>query len=132
MAAVAEVKFVAVPGADDVHVVLVEGLTEMHATLADLVDHLRHTKPLASWAALVRAQVAVGVIPITMADDADLLPADRDQPHAAFGDLAVFTDQNFRHCSCASLRFRTDELARLVAAIRMVCSLSRLRERGGE
>ena len=65
-------ELVAVPRADDVHVVLVEGLAEIDAVLADQVDHLRHTQPLAGRSALVRAEIAIGVVFSGVADDADL------------------------------------------------------------
>ena len=85
------------PGADDVHVVLIESLAEEDAAVADAVHHLRHAQPLAGRPALMRAEVTVGVVFVAMADDADFLGPDLDQPHAAFGDLAVFANQHFGH-----------------------------------
>src|SRR4026208_2416803 len=76
MGAVREVELPAVPRADDMHVVLVEGLAEMDAARADLLHHLRQLEPLARRPALMRAEIAVGVVAALMADDADLDAAD--------------------------------------------------------
>src|ERR1700687_1666999 len=61
MGAVGEMRFVTMPRANDVDVVLVEGLAEMDPVLADLIDHLRQPHALAGRAALVRAEIAVGI-----------------------------------------------------------------------
>src|SRR5207253_16219 len=47
MAAVLQMKFPAMPRTNDVHVGLVEIHAEMHALVADLLDHLRHLQALA-------------------------------------------------------------------------------------
>src|SRR5215468_2192092 len=68
MASVRQMKLIAVPGTDEVHVVLVEALAEIGATLSDQVDHLRQLEALADRAALMRAEVAVGVVAAPVAD----------------------------------------------------------------
>src|SRR5579872_3726208 len=72
MRAVAKMIFVAVPRADDMHVGLVELLAHEHAVLADDVDDLGHPHALAGGAALMRAQIAIGVILAGVPDDPDL------------------------------------------------------------
>ena len=99
--AVRQVELVAVPGTDDVHVGLVEGLAVEDAVLVDQFLHLRHAQALAGRAALVRAVVAVGVVLAAVADDADLDLAGMHDPHPALGDIAVAANQHFGHRPCS-------------------------------
>ena len=68
-----------------------------NAVAVDQVDNLRHPHALADRAALVRAEIAIGVIFAAMADDADFSAPGCDDADAAFGDLAVLADQYFSH-----------------------------------
>src|SRR3954453_5728801 len=97
MRPVGEVEFVPVPGADDVHVGLVEGLAEIDAAFADLVPHLRDAPTLAGGTTLVRAQIAIGIIVARVPDNANLDVADLHKPHTTVGDLAVSAYPDFRH-----------------------------------
>src|SRR5215475_9099273 len=88
-------KLIAVPGAHEVHVVLIETLAEIGAAFSDQVDHLRQLEALADRTALMRAQIAVGVVAALVADHTDLDRPDLDQPHVAVGDLAFPAHQYF-------------------------------------
>src|SRR5262245_49539636 len=97
VAAVLQMEFPAVPWTDDVHVVLVERLSEVNAVVADLLDHLRHLQPFTGRPALMRAQIAVGVVGALVKDHADLDRARLDETCSAVGDLAFPAHANFRH-----------------------------------
>src|SRR5260221_8790140 len=97
MAAVFQMKLPAMPRADDVHVGFVEILTEENALLADLLDDLRHLQALAGRSALVRADIAIGVIGALGKDHADLDGPALHQAGAAFGDLAFLAHADFGH-----------------------------------
>src|SRR6267154_6513857 len=97
MNAVGEMKLVAVPRTDDVHVVAVEGLAVVDAVLVDELLHLRHHQALAGGTALVRAVIAIGVVLSAVTDDADLDLVGAHDPHPAFRHVAVLADQNLGH-----------------------------------
>src|SRR5215207_4929848 len=90
-------KFVAVPRADNVHVIVVESLAEITAILPDQVDHLRHAKAFTGGSALVWAEIAISIVFPGVTDDADLDGSDLDQPHAAIGNLAFLAHQQLSH-----------------------------------
>src|SRR5580698_2723022 len=94
-----EMELPAVPGADDVHVALIENLAEMNAFLADLLHHLRHLQSFAGRATLVRADIAVGVVFAFVEDHADFGLTAFDQPGVSLGDLAFLANTDFRHAS---------------------------------
>src|ERR1700722_12810689 len=108
MDAVLEMKLPAVPGADDVHVALVEVLAKMDAFLADFLNHLGHLQACPRRAALMRALVAVGVVGAVVEDHADLDRSALDQAGAALGDVAFLANAYFWHSvlSCCSLPLR--------------------------
>src|SRR4051794_20391868 len=95
--AIRQMELISVPRADDVHVILIESLAEIAAVLADQIDHLRHAQPLARRSALMRAQIAIGVIFSGVMDDADLDRPGLDHPHAAVGNLAFLANQYLSH-----------------------------------
>ena len=90
-------ELIAVPRTDDVQVRLAEFLTEEDAVLSDHVDHLRHPYAFAGGAALMGAQISVGVKIPALVDDADLDVAAADHSDAAICDLAVLADQKIGH-----------------------------------
>src|SRR5665213_2044623 len=67
-----ELVFVAVPGTDDMHLALIEALTEQRLVGAEHVLHLRQHYALAGRSALMDAQIAIGEIFSGVAIDPDL------------------------------------------------------------
>src|SRR5690242_12797543 len=99
-------KLVTMPGANDVHVIVIKGLPEVAAVLANQVDHLRHAQAFTSRSALVRTEIAVRIVFSGMPYDPDLDRPDLDQTYAAVGNLAFLANKHFRHLF-SILRFAT-------------------------
>src|SRR5262245_46157619 len=64
--------FPAVPGAHDVRIIVVIGLTDIRLVRREQLDHLALNHALAGGAALMQAMVAVGIVRTGMPVDADL------------------------------------------------------------
>src|SRR5579862_286630 len=90
-------ELVRVPGTDNVHVVAIIVLVQKGPVGRDDIEHRRHPDALAYRTALMRTEIAIGVIFAAMPDDADLDRAGRDDPHAPFNDLAILANQHFSH-----------------------------------
>src|SRR6202035_4372144 len=91
------VVFHAVPRADEVH--LVFGEEQAHRSLVGtqpLLD-LGDGQAFAGRAALVQAEIAVGVEFALVAEHADLVVADKDDPPIAVLELRKLCDEFFRH-----------------------------------
>src|SRR5215472_8662269 len=92
-----ELVFPAVPGADDVRLVLVVGLAEERFVGAEQVDDLVADDALAGRPALMGALIAVGVEGAGMPVDADLGAVLADDANVTVFHLKLITDENLRH-----------------------------------
>src|SRR5215204_5168343 len=97
MSSVGEMELVAMPGTDDMHVVLIVCLAKENAAFADKIDDLRHPQPLARRTSLMRTKITIGVVFVRMSDDADLDVSNQHQAYTAFRNFTVFTNAYFRH-----------------------------------
>jgi hypothetical protein len=97
--AVRQVKLVAMPGAYNVDVVLVVGLTKIKAAVADHVDNLGHLHAFTGWAALMGAKVLIGIIYAAPKEYADLGVRGLNDPDAALGKFAVAANQDVCHAN---------------------------------
>ena len=91
-----EVELVAVPRADEMHLVG-ERLPLIGAVLGDHVDHLVDHDPLAGRPAGMDAVVTVGVIGAALVEDADLLASGDDDAAVAVVEIGGLGDEAFGH-----------------------------------
>src|ERR1051325_3061695 len=103
------VVFVAVPRADEVQVVA-EGLPLVGAVGRDDVDHLVDQQPLAGRAALMDAQIAVGVEAAAGEEHADLVAPGGDDAPVSVGHLRRLGDEPFGHAAVPAKRCGGDVL----------------------
>src|SRR5882757_4808705 len=87
----------AVPGADDMRLVLVVGLAEIALVRAVELDHLVPDQALAGRAALMQAMIAVGVVGAAVPVDPDLDPVLADDADIAILHFDFIADKNLRH-----------------------------------
>jgi hypothetical protein len=95
--AVAEMKFVTVPGTHDVHIALIVTLAEKAAIGIKAIDHLGHPDAFAGRPTLMRTIIVVGEIFAAVPDDGDFQIADPNDPHGSVGELVVLANLDFRH-----------------------------------
>src|SRR4029078_13050802 len=97
MLRIGKMEFIAMPGAHDVDVVFIVRLPEKPAVGANTIDDLWNTKPLASRAALMRANLLVGRKLAVVPDQPKFDGPDLDDTNRTILDLVNATNQNFRH-----------------------------------
>src|SRR5262245_14355936 len=102
-----ELVFPAVPGAHDVRIIVIIGLTDIRLVRAEQLDHLALHHALAGGAALMQAMVAVGIVRTGMPVDADLESVLTHDADVAVTHLDVIANENLAHSSPApGWRFR--------------------------
>jgi hypothetical protein len=106
MATIGQMEFIAVPRAHDVDVTLIEGLSKVNSAIADKIHHLRHLEAFASRAALVRAEIAIGIVFAGVPNDPDFQLSGFDQPNPAIGDLTILANKHIRHQSSPFVTYR--------------------------
>src|SRR5262245_28922796 len=87
----------AVPGADDVRLVLVVGLAEKAPVRSEEVHDPVPDDAFAGRAALVQAVIAVRVVGTSMPVDTDFEPVLADDANSAILHLDVLANENLRH-----------------------------------
>src|SRR5581483_2145963 len=92
-----QVVFVAVPRADEMNFGIGKRLADPGAVGADYVLDLVHDQPFASRAALVHAEIFIGVESTLPVKHADLAPRVRDDAALAIGKLRGLGNKYFRH-----------------------------------
>src|SRR5262249_26916134 len=99
--------FPTVPGADDVRIIVVIGLTDIRLVRSEQLDHLALHHALTGGAALMQAMVAVGIIRTSVPVDADLEPVLTHDADVAVTHLDILANENLAHSSPApGWRFR--------------------------
>src|SRR5215813_7348137 len=93
--------FPAVPGAHDVRIIVIIGLTDVGLVWSEQLDHLALHHALAGGAALMQAMVAVGIVRTSVPVDADLEPVLTHNADVAVAHLDVLANENLAHSSPA-------------------------------
>src|SRR5215475_3678109 len=93
--------FPAVPGAHDVRIIVVIGLTDIRLVRREQLDHLALNHALAGGAALMQAMVAVGIVRTGVPVDADLEPILTHDADVPIAHLNIVANENLAHSSPA-------------------------------
>jgi hypothetical protein len=93
-----EVILVAMPRANDVHVIFIEALTQEDAAFADDIHDLGQAEALTRRSALMGAQILVRVEATALMDHTDLKVVVVENPHLTICDLTSAADEMLTHC----------------------------------
>jgi hypothetical protein len=92
-----EAVLVSMPWAHDMHLGLIELLTQKITSLIHLIHDTRHPHTLTSRATLVRAQIAISIEIARLPDQTDLKLAKGNDANPTVGDFVFGTDLYLRH-----------------------------------